>query len=133
MGDHLVLGGGAERIAHPAQCGGKAGPVPLQLVENGAGFPEEHARVPGEVAGGQKCLGRVEVGLLAELDDPVDGDPVARVEQLAALDVAISGLGSGRLDSEGHQGCGILLDHRDRGADRAQEGRDGLDRHDRRA
>ena len=119
--DDLAFRGAAERSADPGQGGGELGPVPLQLIQDGPGFPDEDPRVPGKVAGGDETLGGGAVGLLAELDHAVHGDSLAGLQQLAALDVAIAGLGAGRLDTKGDQGRGIVLDDRRRGLNRGQK------------
>ena len=88
-----------------------------QGVEDGPGPPDEDAGVPGEPALGQELLGGGAVGLLAELDHAVQRDAVAAAERLAALDVAVAGLGAGRLDAEGDERRGIGVDDRDGRAD----------------
>ena len=94
-----------------------AGPVRGQGVEDRAGAPEEDARVPGEPAVGDEPLGGRAVGLLAELGDLVQRDPLGRPERLAALDVAVAGLGPGRLDPERDERGRVVVDHRDGRAD----------------
>ncbi len=42
---------------------------------------------------------------------------LGRAERLAALDVAVAGLGPGRLDAEGDEGGRVGVDHRERGLD----------------
>ena len=49
------------------------------------------------------------------------GDPLGRAQRLAALDVAVAGLGAGRLDAEGDERRRVGVDHRDRRADRLAE------------
>src|SRR5208282_6065778 len=66
QGDHVAFRRCAERIADPGQGGGELGPVALQLLQDGPGFPEEDPRVPGKVAGGDETLGGRAVGLFAE-------------------------------------------------------------------
>ena len=86
-------------------------------------MPEFQAKLPAA----RKASAVSTSGFSRNWIDPVDGDSVARLEQLAALDVAVAGLGASGLDAEGDQGRGIVLDHRDRGADGAQEGLGRLD------
>ncbi len=98
-----------------------------QLVQDGPGTPEEDPRVPEEAAGGQELLGRGAVGLFAELDDAIDRDAFATLQERSALDVAVAGLGAIGGDAEGHQRAGIVIDDRDRGPYRRPECLDGLD------
>ena len=96
-----------------SRAAASVGAVRRQGVEDGRGPPDEDAGVPGEPAVGEEPLGGGAVGLLAELGDPVEGDPLGLAQRLAALDVAVAGLGPGRPDAEGDEGGRVGVDDRD--------------------
>ena len=58
---------------------------------------------------------------------PVQGDPLGTADLLAALDVAVAGLGAIGGDPERDEGRWVRLDHRRGGPDRGQERIDRLD------
>src|SRR4029450_12950621 len=77
------------------------GSDPRQLAEIGARAQQEDAAVPEERAAVDEALGGLAVGLL---DEAVDGEhAITAAERLAALDVAVAGVGTNRLDAEGDQ------------------------------
>ena len=95
------------RVIVPARSAGKSrldsrqdlGNLPPRLAEDLTGAEDEHSRVPQvpPVAGETGSL--VLVGFLLESVDPKAGP-----DRLSLLDIAVSGLGSARLDTERDQG-----------------------------
>ena len=97
------------------------------LVQDRLRSPDEDPRVPGERAGRQKPFGRGFIGLFAKLDDAMDRNAVARFQERSPFDITVPRLGPRRLDAEGNQDAGVVIDHRDRGLHGGQKGRGGLD------
>ena len=84
------------------------GEVLFELVEDGFGFPDEHAGVPGVLAGGDVLFGDFFLGFFFEGLDFEDAGAVG--EFGAALDVAEAGGGEGGGDAEGDEGFGVFVD-----------------------
>ena len=78
---------------------GELGHVPADLVEDGAGAPDEHAAVPVEAPGSEELHGTLQVRLFHETLHRRGAGVVFR----GGLDVAIAGLGPGRGDAQRHQ------------------------------
>ena len=89
-------------VAHGALAGLEHGGIDArQLAEIGAGAQQEDAAVPEEGAAVDEALGGLAVRLL---DEAIDAEhAVTAGQRLAALDVAVAGVGAGRLDAERDQ------------------------------
>src|SRR5713226_5195997 len=89
-------------VAHGALAGAQHGRIDArQLAEIGTGAQQEDSAVPEEGAAVDETLGRRAVRLL---DETIDCEyAVGAVDRLAALDVAVAGVGAARLDAEGDQ------------------------------
>ena len=112
--ENFGLSGGAPGCGdfHVAFVGG--GQVLLELVEDGFGFPDEHAGVPGEAGIGEVMLSEVCFGFFFEGFDMKDTAEVDSSERFAALDVAEASGGVGGGDAEGEEKFRMLLRRRRR-------------------
>src|SRR5256885_265330 len=98
LAESLLKSSRAESRGDLFQIGHSLGKMFAQGMRQGLRAPDEHAAVPVVMARIQKFLGALGVGLFRKAPHAQDTAPGA----LAGLNVAVTGLGAGRLDAHYH-------------------------------
>jgi len=95
--------GSLDRIGHTIKSVSQPRQLAADLVQKLLGAPHEHAGVPQVTAVADVSTSSVDVGLLHESRKLVHRPAVDHSMLIAELQIAVSGLGAGRLDPEGQQ------------------------------
>ena len=85
--------------------------MPIELAQQRRHRPDKHAGIPAEVAFAQERLGKIDIGLFAKSNDPMDGaftHTVTQMHRFAVLDITEAGTGPRWFYTDSDESAGFL-------------------------